>query len=145
MKWVIELPDNYVKLLPFKRGSIAESVVLRAVNDGHEQMTPEYTKAELGGITDALKYLLGAELLPENGYTDDAVNALNSALEKTTGFLLKVRIAEVVSEKLKDCEQQGRDVLQDSDVIDIMEECQRRGVYVTRAQLAEFGLEEDKE
>ena len=41
-----------------------------------------FSSSELDAIEDALEYLLGAELLPENGYTDDVVSSINSALDK---------------------------------------------------------------
>jgi hypothetical protein len=41
-----------------------------------------FSRGEIDAISGALEYLLGAELLPENGYTDDVVSAINSALTK---------------------------------------------------------------
>jgi len=41
-----------------------------------------FNNKELEAIEDALEYLLGAELLPENGFTDDVVSAINSAFDK---------------------------------------------------------------
>ena len=52
-----------------------------------DKFTLTFTKAELDGIYDALEYLLGAELLPENGYTDDVVDALESAKDKVGSYL----------------------------------------------------------
>lgn len=47
----------------------------------------EFTDKELDGISDALEYLLGAELLEENGYTEDVIEALESAKEKVDNYL----------------------------------------------------------
>lgn len=47
----------------------------------------DFTDKELDGISDALGYLLGAELLEENGYTEGVINALESAKEKVDKYL----------------------------------------------------------
>lgn len=52
-------------------------------------MDIEFSDKELEGIADALDYLLDAELLPENGYTDDVVETLESTLEKVNDYLKK--------------------------------------------------------
>lgn len=45
-------------------------------------ITLKFNKSELDAIEGALKHLLDAELLPENGYTEEVVSALNSSLSK---------------------------------------------------------------
>ena len=52
-------------------------------------MNIEFLDKELEGIADALGYLLDAELLPENGYTDDVIETLKSTLEKVNDYLKK--------------------------------------------------------
>lgn len=47
----------------------------------------DFTDKELNEISDALGYLLGAELLEENGYTEDVIKALESAKEKVDKYL----------------------------------------------------------
>ena len=42
----------------------------------------DFTDLEQEVITDAINYLLGAELLEENGYTEEVINALKSVLQK---------------------------------------------------------------
>ena len=45
-------------------------------------VTLKFSKSELDAIEGALKHLLDAELLAENGYTEEVVEALNSSLSK---------------------------------------------------------------
>ena len=49
------------------------------------QAVEPFTQLEKEEIAAAIKYLLGAELLEENGYTEDVKNALRSALKKVGG------------------------------------------------------------
>lgn len=44
-----------------------------------------FTQLEKEEITDAITYLLDAELLEENGYTEEVIKALKSALKKVGG------------------------------------------------------------
>lgn len=44
-----------------------------------------FTQLEKEEIAAAIKYLLGAELLEENGYTEEVIRALKSALKKVGG------------------------------------------------------------
>lgn len=44
-----------------------------------------FTQKEKEEIADAINYLLGAELLEENGYTEEVKSALRSALKKVGG------------------------------------------------------------
>lgn len=50
-------------------------------------MDIKFSDKELEGIADALDYLLDAELLPENGYTYDVVETLESTLKKVNDYL----------------------------------------------------------
>ena len=45
-------------------------------------VTLKFSKSELDAIEGTLKHLLDAELLAENGYTEEVVKALNSSLSK---------------------------------------------------------------
>ena len=45
-------------------------------------MLIELNAVEIDAIEDALEYLLGAELLPENGYTEEVVEAIETSLAK---------------------------------------------------------------
>ena len=47
-----------------------------------ERPQGEFTDLERKVTADAINYLLGAELLEENGYTEEVINALKSALQK---------------------------------------------------------------
>jgi len=49
----------------------------------------EFTKAELSAIHSAVDYLLGAELLEEDGWTDKDIEALNSVLKKVEDEIIK--------------------------------------------------------
>ena len=52
----------------------------KAINE--ERPQGEFTDLERKVIADSINYLLGAELLKENGYTEEVVNALKSVLQK---------------------------------------------------------------
>jgi hypothetical protein len=47
-----------------------------------ERQQGEFTDLERKVIVDSINYLLGAELLEENGYTEEVINALKSVLQK---------------------------------------------------------------
>ena len=47
-----------------------------------ERPQVEFTDLEQKVIADAINHLLDAELLEENGYTEEVINALNSVLQK---------------------------------------------------------------
>lgn len=47
-----------------------------------EQPQGKFTDLEKEVTADAINYLLGAELLEENGYTEEVINALKSVLQK---------------------------------------------------------------
>lgn len=49
----------------------------------------DFTKAELSAIHSAVDYLLGAELLEEDGWTDKDIDALNSVLKKVDDDIIK--------------------------------------------------------
>lgn len=48
----------------------------------NERPQGEFTDLEQKVIADSINYILGAELLEENGYTEEVVNALKSVLQK---------------------------------------------------------------
>jgi len=60
------------------------SVIIYIEKEKEKSMTilMSFTTNELDAIEDALDYLLDAELLPENGYTDEVVETIASTLEK---------------------------------------------------------------
>ena len=47
-----------------------------------ERPQDEFTDLERKVIADSINYLLGAELLEENGYREEVINALKSVLQK---------------------------------------------------------------
>lgn len=49
------------------------------------QVVEPFTQLEKKEIAATIRYLLGAELLEENGYTEEVINALKSALKKVGG------------------------------------------------------------
>ena len=56
---------------------------IQGLEDGKkERPQDEFTDLEREVTADAINYLLGAELLEENGYTEEVINALKSALQK---------------------------------------------------------------
>ena len=82
MKIVIDIPDY--DLDNIQNGSIACGQVLKAVKNGkpYEETQRKFTDLEQEVTADAINYLLGAELLEENGYTEEVINALKSVLRK---------------------------------------------------------------
>lgn len=58
----------------------ANSKGLLAINE--ERPQSEFTDLEREVIADSINYLLGAELLEENGYTEEVIAALKSVLSK---------------------------------------------------------------
>lgn len=48
--------------------------------------------------------------------------------------------ADIIYEKVREREQSGYDCLCDSDIKDILDECDRRGIPVTRTELELMGL-----
>ena len=59
--------------------------VVPVYNIDNAQAVEPFTQLEKEEIADAINYLLGAELLEENGYTEEVINALKSALKKVGG------------------------------------------------------------
>lgn len=85
MKLIIDIPDY--KLDEVQNGSIASNEILKAVRKGTpieevERPQGEFTDLERKVIADSINYLLCAELLEENGYTETVINALKSVLQK---------------------------------------------------------------
>ncbi len=50
-------------------------------------------------------------------------------------------LKEIVLKKCNEREQAGFDTLHDSDIMDILEECEREGIKVTREDLKKLGLD----
>lgn len=50
-------------------------------------------------------------------------------------------IKKIILAKCNEREREGYDSLTDSDIMDIIEECERRGIEVTREKLKEFGID----
>lgn len=51
------------------------------------------------------------------------------------------KIKKIILAKCNEREREGYDSLTDSDIMDIIEECERRGIEVTREKLKEFGID----
>ena len=45
------------------------------------------------------------------------------------------RIVQIIMEKVNECEKAGKYCLHDSDILDILEECKRKGLPITRREL----------
>ena len=86
MKLIIEIPDKVYN--EYREGVMSmenNCIIGNAVFDGipyEERPQGEFTDLEQKVIADAINYLLGAELLEENGYTEEVIDALKSALQK---------------------------------------------------------------
>jgi hypothetical protein len=50
-------------------------------------------------------------------------------------------LKEIILNKCNEREQSGYDHLTDSDIMDILEECERRSIQVTRQELEALGLD----
>ena len=50
-------------------------------------------------------------------------------------------LKEIILAKCDECERQGHDFLTDSDIMDILEEAQRKGIEVTRKELEQLSLD----
>lgn len=50
-------------------------------------------------------------------------------------------IKKIILAKCDEQEREGYDHLTDSDIMDIIEECERRGIEITREKLKEFGID----
>ena len=66
-----------------KEGELVKAYT-KGFDAGVETARPqgEFTDLEQEVIADSINYLLGAELLEENGYTETVINALKSVLQK---------------------------------------------------------------
>lgn len=49
-------------------------------------------------------------------------------------------LKDVILSKCDECERNGFDRLNDSDIMDIFEECKRRNIFVTRKELEQLGM-----
>ena len=53
----------------------------------------------------------------------------------------KWELKEIILAKCDEREREGYDSLTDSDIMDIIEECEWRGIEITREKLKEFGID----
>jgi hypothetical protein len=76
-RWIYHKADDC--FLPQMECSVCGATDILA-----ENITPlmNFTDLERKVIADSINYLLGAELLEENGYTEEVVNSLKSVLQK---------------------------------------------------------------
>lgn len=83
---VLRLFANLIEIngLPEERILTFRKAYEQAISKLESDTTPqgEFTDLERKVIADSINYLLGAELLEENGYTEEVVNALKSVLQK---------------------------------------------------------------
>lgn len=49
-------------------------------------------------------------------------------------------LKDIILAKCDECERNGFDYLSDSDVMDILEECERRNISVTRKEIEQLGM-----
>jgi hypothetical protein len=86
MKLIIDIPDEvYASAKNGELNEIQSMYICGSVCNGipyEERSQGEFTDLERKVTADAINYLLGAELLEENGYTEAVTNALKSALQK---------------------------------------------------------------
>ena len=88
MRLIIDTPDEEYKTLSelsekekINELSFYEKIIAKGI-PYEEKSHIEFTDLEQNVIADAINYLLGAELLEENGYTEEVINALKSVLQK---------------------------------------------------------------
>jgi len=100
--------DNF----PDRCGSFISDKVL------DERPQGEFTDLERKVTAGAINYLLGAELLEENGYTEEVINALKSVLQKVGAeedpFIRRCGMTNKEAIKLiQGIEEDGRNVTSD--------------------------------
>lgn len=54
-------------------------------------------------------------------------------------------LAQIIMAKIDEREKLGYDTLTDSDVMDIIDECNEKGIPCTRTELIEAGIEKDEQ
>lgn len=94
---------------------------------------------------DAVNDLALPELTEVENICNSVVTLINSRKEE----ILKENVLRENDKKLKkiilakcnEREHEGYDHLTDSDIMDIIEECERRGIEVTREKLKELGID----
>lgn len=87
--------------------------------------------------------------LPELTEVENICNSVVTLINYRKEEILKENVLRENDEKLKkiilakcdEREREGYDRLTDSDIMDIIEECERRGIEVTREKLKEFGID----
>lgn len=85
MKRIIELPDDVVKAIQNGEDYRYDIHTAIAQSKPYNPTVEPFTQLEKEEIADAITYLLDAELLEENGYTEEVIKALKSALKKVGG------------------------------------------------------------
>lgn len=78
------LIDNAPTTAKIDTNDIEYKAYCKGLEDGKKiaRSQGEFTDLERKVIADSINYLLGAELLEENGYTETVINALKSVLQK---------------------------------------------------------------
>ena len=56
------------------------------------------------------------------------------------GVYMTKELKDIILAKCDECERNGFDYLSDSDVMDILEECERRNISVTRKEIEQLGM-----
>ena len=84
LKFVLNIIDNTPAVYDNPYSDGREDGYIEGYEAAKSECEPQgdFTGLERKVIADAINYLLGAELLEENGYTEDVINALKSALQK---------------------------------------------------------------
>lgn len=50
-------------------------------------------------------------------------------------------LKDIILAKCDECEQRGSDHLNDSDIMSILEECERKNIDVTREEIEQLGMD----
>lgn len=87
--------------------------------------------------------------LPELTEVENICNSVITIINCRKEEILRENVLRENDEKLKkiilakcdEREREGYDHLTDSDIMDIIEECERRGIEVTREKLKKFGID----
>ena len=95
---------------------------------------------------EAINYLKSFELckpytMDAQGVYKTAVDTVIKALEQHALRENDEKLKKIILAKCDEREREGYDSLTDSDIMDIIEECERRGIEVTREKLKEFGID----
>jgi len=55
-------------------------------------------------------------------------------------FYMTKELKDIILTKCDECERNGFDYLDDSDIMDILEECERRNIFITRKEIEQLGM-----